>query len=316
MDKFHIKKISEINKNKLFRFYQNSFNYDNNNPDIYNWRYRSNFKNFEPLVLEIDGEICGHAGLIANDLKIKDKIKTGIWFTDFYIKEKYRSLGYGNLLTKAWMKICPIQITLCNEISLKIFKNMNWSYNNKFSRKLKIPSLINFIPILKQSKISSINTNNLIDLKLKEIDNQTISKIANESEQFLSRKSFGIVRDENWFKWRVLNCPYKKNILIFGYKDINIITELKTKNKLKFLNIIYISKPIDESLTNIFSGFIKSNRINFISYISKNDEYLQINFPWSRKLNFAFYAEDFSIKSLIKDTIDDIQYIDSDINFI
>ena len=193
---------------------------------------------------------------------------------------------------------------------------MNWSYNNKFSRKLKIPSLINFIPILKQSKISSINTNNLIDLKLKEIDNQTIYKIANESEQFLSRKSFGIVRDENWFKWRVLNCPYKKNILIFGYKDINIITELKTKNKLKFLNIIYISKPINESLTNIFSGFIKSNRINFISYVSKNDEYLQINFPWSRKLNFAFYAEDFSIKSLIKDTIDDIQYIDSDINFI
>ena len=316
MDKFHIKKISEINKNKLFRFYQNSFNYDNNHPDIYNWRYRSNFKNFEPLVLEIDGEICGHAGLIAIDLKIKDKIKTGIWFTDFYIKEKYRSLGYGNLLAKAWMKICPIQITLCNEISLKIFKNMNWSYNNKFSRKLKIPSLINFIPILKQSKISSINTNNLIDLKLKEIDNQTIYKIANESEQFLSRKSFGIVRDENWFKWRVLNCPYKKNILIFGYKDINIITELKTKNKLKFLNIIYISKPINESLTNIFSGFIKSNRINFISYVSKNDEYLQINFPWSRKLNFAFYAEDFSIKSLIKDTIDDIQYIDSDINFI
>ena len=31
-----------------------------------------------------------HAGLIANDLKIKDKIKTGIWFTDFYVKEKYR----------------------------------------------------------------------------------------------------------------------------------------------------------------------------------------------------------------------------------
>ena len=26
---------------------------------------------------------------LGNDLKIEDKIKTGIWFTDFYVKEKY-----------------------------------------------------------------------------------------------------------------------------------------------------------------------------------------------------------------------------------
>ena len=252
MSKFHIKKVSEIDKNKLFKFYQECFNYKNNNPDILNWRYRPGFKNFEPLVLEVDDEICGHAGLIANDLKIEDKIKTGIWFTDFYVKEKYRSLGYGKLLTKEWMKICPIQITLCNDFSLKIFKKMDWSYNNKFLRKTKISSLLNFIPIFKKSRILDININDLGDLKLEETNNQTISRIANESEKLLSEKSFGIVRNENWFKWRVLDYPEKKNIFIFSYKDTNIITEVKIKDNYKILNIIYVSKPIIKS-PNMFA---------------------------------------------------------------
>ena len=260
--------------------------------------------------------ICGHAGLIANDFKIKDKIKTGIWFTDFYMREKYRSLGYGKLLTQAWMKICPIQVTICNDISLKIFKKMDWSYNNKFLKKIKIPNLLNLIPTSRQSHISNINTDNLMDLKLEEVNNQIISKISNKSEQSLSQKLFGIVRDENWFKWRVLKCPYKKNIFIFSYREIDIITEVKIKKNFKILNIIYVSKPIKENLTSIFSNFIKINKINLVSYISKNNEFLNINYPLSRKLNFAFYAEDPAVKNLINENFNDLQFIDSDINFI
>ena len=315
MSKFHIKKISEIDKNRLFKFYQDSFNYKNNNPDILNWRYRPGFKSFEPLVLEVDEEICGHAGLIANDLKIKDDIKTGIWFTDFYVKEKYRSLGYGKLLTKEWMKICPIKITLCNDLSLKIFKKMNWSYNNKFLKKIKITNLLNFIPIFKKSKELEININNLGDLKLEDTNNQTISRVANESEKLLSGKSLGIVRDENWFKWRVLDYPEKKNIFIFRYIDTNIIAEIKIKDNFKILNIIYISRPMKINLLNLFSNFAKNNKINFISFISEKKELFNINTPWSRRLNFAFFAEDSSIEHLINE-FDNIQYIDSDIGFI
>ncbi len=316
MNNFHIKKISEIDKNRLLQFYQNSFNYKNNNLNIFNWRYRSGFSNFEPIVLVIDNEIRGHAGLIANDLKIDGKIKTGIWFTDFYIDKKYRSQGYGRLLTEAWMKICPIQITLCNHKSLKIFKKMNWTYNNKFLRQIEISNFLNFVPILNQLKISSISFDDIADLKIKEVDNHTISKIASESETILSQKSFGIIRDEKWFKWRVLNCPNKKNIYIFSYKEINIIAEVKIKNRFRILNIIYISKPIKIDLKNLFSNFNKKNKINFISYISKNNKSFNIDFPWSRKLNFAFYAENSSVKKLINDNFDDLQYIDSDINFI
>ena len=315
MSKFHIKKVSEIDKKKLLRFYQEFFDYKNNNPDISNWRYRPGFKSFEPLVLEVDEEICGHAGLIANDLKVKDDIKTGIWFTDFYVKEKYRSLGYGKLLTKEWMKICPIKITLCNDQSLKIFKRMNWSYNNKFLRKIKITNLLNFIPIFKKSKELEININNLGDLKLEDTNNHTISRLANESEKLLSGKSLGIVRDENWFKWRVLDYPDKKNIFIFRYIDTNIIAEIKVKNNFKILNIIYVSKPIKINLSNLFSNFAKNNKIHFISFISEKKKLFNINTPWRRKLNFAFFAEDSSIENVIN-KFDNIQYIDSDIGFI
>ena len=315
MSKFHIKKVSEIDKKKLLKFYQESFNFRSNDPDILNWRYRLGFKSFEPLVLEVNDEICGHAGLIANDLKIKDKIKTGIWFTDFYVKEKYRSLGYGKLLTKEWMKICPIKITLCNDQSLKIFKRMNWSYNNKFLRKIKITNLLNFIPIFKKSKELEININNLGDLKLKDTNNHTISRLANESEKLLSEKSLGIVRDENWFKWRVLDYPDKKNIFIFRYIDTNIIAEIKVKNSFKILNIIYVSKPIKINLSNLFSNFAKNNKINFISFISEKKKLFNINSPWKRKLNFAFFVDDSSIENLINE-FDNIQYIDSDIGFI
>ncbi len=316
MDKFHIKKISEIDKNKLIKFYQTSFSNNKTNLNIINWRYRSGFNNFEPIVLEINDEICGHAGLIANNFKIRDQIETGVWFTDFYVNKKYRSLGYGKLLTKAWMKICPLQLTICNKASLKVFEKMNWSYNNKFLKKLKIQKYLNFISILKRPEISNINTEDLGKLKLKETDNQTISKIANESEKFLSQKLIGIVRDEKWFKWRILDCPYKKNIFIFSHENVDFITEIKIKNNFKILNIIYVSQPTNINLSILFLNFIKSNKIDFISYISKENKFLNIDFPWSRKLNFAYNVKDSSIKNLIEQNFNDLQYIDSDVNFI
>ena len=114
MKKIHINKISEINRDKLINFYQKSFNFKNSGLENYEWRYRSGFCNYESLALTIDNQICGHAGLIPVKLKLNEKVETAIWFTDFFISPIYRSRGYGKLLTEDWMKICPTQITLCN----------------------------------------------------------------------------------------------------------------------------------------------------------------------------------------------------------
>ena len=58
---------------------------------------------------------------------------------------------------------------------------MNWSYNNKFLKKIRISNLLNIIPILKKSQILEMNINNLGELKLEETNDQTISIKTNES---------------------------------------------------------------------------------------------------------------------------------------
>ena len=123
--------ISEINKDKLLNFYQKSFNFEKSVLENYKWRYRSGYCNYDSLVLSVDNQICGHAGLIPVKLRIDEKVQTVIWFTDFFISPGFRSKGYGKILTEAWMKICPTQITLCNNESLRIFKKFN--SNNIFS---------------------------------------------------------------------------------------------------------------------------------------------------------------------------------------
>ena len=146
MSKIHINKISEINKDKLLNFYQKSFDFEKSVLENYEWRYRSGYSNYDSLALMVDNQICGHAGLIPVNLKINEKVQPVIWFTDFFISPGYRSKGYGKILTEAWMKICPIQITLCNNESLRIFRKYNWSYNNNFVRKIKFLIFIKFYP--------------------------------------------------------------------------------------------------------------------------------------------------------------------------
>ena len=316
MDKFHIKKISEIDEKKLLQFYQVSFQYEKSILDNYQWRYRSEFNEFEPLVLIIDDQICGHAGLIPIDLKMNDKKQKAIWFTDFYITSEHRSKGYGKLLAEEWMKICPIQITICNDQSLKVFKKLNWSNNNNYIRRLKFYNYLNIVPIFRRSDKSSFIKNELQDLKLEELNNKIITKLANLSEHNLFKKSVGLIRDENWFKWRILDCPYKKDIYIFNFNGNFIVTHIKLKNNLKILSIVYSSQPINSSISNLFLKFLKKNSIDFLSYISKEKKIFDFFLPWQRKLNFACHTQDKSVTNILNRDYDDVQFLDSDIDYI
>ena len=316
MDKFHIKKISEIDTKKLLQFYQVSFQYEKSILDNYQWRYRSEFNEFEPLILIIDNQICGHAGLIPIDLKINDKKQKAIWFTDFYITSEQRSKGYGKLLAEEWMKICPIQITICNDQSLKVFKKLKWSNNNSFVRRLKIYNYLNIVPTFRKLNKSSFIKDELQDFKLEELNNKTIAKMADLSEHNLLKKSVGLIRDENWFKWRILNCPYKKDFYIFNFKGNFIVVHIKLKNSLKILNIVYSSQPITSSIIKLFSKFSKKKGIDYLSYISNEKKIFDFFLPWQRKLNFACNTESRSDTNVLNKNFDDIQFLDSDIDYI
>ena len=314
--KFHIKKTSEIKKDKLVKFYLNTFQYEKSFAENYNWRYRTGFSEFEPLVLLINNEIYGHAGLIPIDINFQDKQKKAIWFTDFYINPKYRSEGYGKLLAQEWMKICPIRITICNDQSLNVFKKLGWYNSKKFTRRIKFNNYLKIMPIFRKLNHFDLVLNHQDNLKLLEINNSTITKLTTLNDTQLSKKSICIVRNENWFKWRLIECPYKKNIFIFECEENLFITHLRFKNNLKFLNVIYSSVPISNKISNIFMNFSKKNKIDYLSFISNEKRLLDNVFPWQRKLNFSFNSDDLDISRMLNEQFDDVQFIDSDIDFL
>ncbi len=316
MDKIQINKISEINKDKLIKFYQRSFNFEKSVLENFEWRYRLGLDNLEPLILIVNNEICGHAGLMPVDLKINNEVKRFIWFTDFYIIPELRNKGYGKLLTERWMKICPNQITLCNNKSLEIFKKFDWLHNNDFIRKIKILNYYKIFPIFRKKIQSKILVDKLGDIKLKEPTITTIKKIVSIEEKMLQKKNVGIIRDEKWFRWRILDCPYLKNIYIFENKNDYFITNIKIKNNLSILNIIYSTKIIDNECLGLFSEFVKRNQIDLISYVLKKDKMFSLNLPWKKQVNFAFFSNDKSIINALKNGLDDIKFIDSDIDYI
>jgi len=316
VEKIHIKKISEIDLDKLTRFYQKTFKYEKSVLDDYKWRYRANFNEYEPLVLIINDQICGHAGLIPIKIKINNKRENAIWFTDFYINPEHRSKGYGKLLTEEWMKICPIQITFCNDQSLKIFKKMNWSFNNKITKKIKFNNYFKLIPLFRKFNLPDFNLTRINNLKHIELNNANLDRIINLYNHQSSSESFSIVRDNSWFKWRLIDCPYRNKIHIFQFKDFFFITHIKFKNNFKFLNIIYSSTLITNEIKNIFSQFSKKNSIDYISYLTIEKNLSNDILPWNRKINFAYYAKDDAISNALRDHFNDVHLIDSDVDYL
>ena len=317
MEKFHIKKISEIDDKRLKEFYLRTFNFDKEVLENHLWRYRSGHNNFEPLALIIKDRICGHAGLIPVDIKINNKIEKSIWFTDFFVEKDYRSMGYGRILTESWMKICPTQITLCNEKSLKVFKKLNWSHNNNFILKRKIFNYLNIFPFFKSSKsINSFIEKSNGKLKVESIDNKIISKLIDISGVKNSSQKTALIKDESWFRWRIIDCPYKKDIFILKYKEKYMVIHVFKKNNLKRLNIIFTSENINSELLGLLSMFSKKNNIDYLSFVEKKNKFIDGFLPGQRNLNFAFYSNDVSTVNELKQNLSDIQYIDSDIDFI
>ena len=152
MIRYKIKKISEIDKDQLSNFYKKTY-YQRYKNLTSNWRwwYRVGHSEFEPLVLSMDQKIIGQAGLLPVDLKIKEKIVKAIWFIDFVILPEFRNKGFGKILTKEWMKICPNQITFCNNQSLKVFQKFGLKNNLTTKRLIKPINPLKFIPIINSS---------------------------------------------------------------------------------------------------------------------------------------------------------------------
>ena len=143
-----------------------------------------------------------------------------------------------------------------------------------------------------------------------------MSKIIEINDYNQMQQTSGILRDENWFKWRLIDCPYKKDIFILKIRDQYLVAHLRFKKNLKILNVVYSTSDITPQITNVLLKFLKENKIDLFTFISNKKGFFDSLIPGQKNLNFAFYSKDKNILNDLNKEIDDIQYIDSDLDYI
>jgi hypothetical protein len=333
MQDYHIDLISNVKKEDLHEFYNISFQ-DRNKILINNWKwiYRSGYLNYEPiLLLNNKKKIIGQAALIPAKISYKDIIYPSVWFVDFVILKEFRGKGLGEYLTKQWMKICPNQITYCNDSSLKIFKKLGWQ-DSKTSKRIALPvNYLKFIPIIKKynftvlekfflrKKENKLNTIPLISPKLLIEDKNKIINFFSR-KKIISSDNLQILRDEDWFVWRFFDCPYNKNIYYFEYENNFTIVHIFKTNNIKRLNILYFfctDYSKEDYLFLIIYKWALTNSIDLLwansndqNFINKLKEFFKVISV--KPLLFASYSSDELINKTLKNGINNICAADSD----
>ena len=328
MQTYKISKISQIEKNQLSDFYRETYHKRYKSlTNNWRWWYRVGHSKFEPLILLLDNKVIGQAGLLPVDLNIlKEKVEA-IYFVDFAILPKYQRKGFGQILTKEWMKICPNQITFCNDKSLKVFKKLGWKNDLSTKRLSKPINILKFLPVLKSFKFNFIDQS--LRHLIKKRYNRKISispykisdnfKIINDSlklkKNSTNNEFASIIRDEKWLNWRLMECPYKKDIYFFEYKNNFAIVHIFF-NYVKRLNILYTYStdlPLENELFILIINWALNNDIDFVWAINKNTE-LNSFFPkiLNKSLQFASWSSDKKTFKKLGNGLLDLQGIDTD----
>ena len=329
MKNYIIKKISAINENQLLEFYNKVYsNLRNMSGKNLKWYYRVGYNVFEPIVIIVEDKIIGHAGLIPGEIENKGKKYSVIWFTDFIILPEYRLKGYGKILTEEWMKICPHQVTFCNDFSLKIFKKLKWKCNFLVNRNIYTINPFKVMPVIKNFGLNTADNltryflkKNLKEKKLikpEEISTRIIQNLV-KSEKEKKLNTASIARDESWFRWRLIENPYRDDIYFFEDGGEFIIAHIFNQGKIKRLNILYSNSTNNKE--GIFKTVIKwsiENKIDFIWYLNskfKNSNNFFSIF-YKKNLNFAFNSSSSDLSEALDKGLVNAQGIDSDIDYI
>ena len=331
MLRYKINKISEIGTDKLSDFYKKIYHKRHKSlTSNWHWWYRVGYSEFEPLILSIDNKIIGQAGLLPVDLNIFESKVPAIWFVDFAILAEFQGKGFGQILTKEWMKICPNQITFCNNLSLRVFKKFGWNNNLSTKRLVKPINTLKFFPIIKKFKLNFLNNKLRNFIKKKYNRNVLISsykinnnfKIINDSfkiKKIIKNNEFAeIIRDEKWLHWRLIECPYKRDIHFFEHKNNFAIVHIFSIENIKKLNILYTyttDQPQENELLILIINWAINNDIDLVWAVNKNLEFENI-FPklLSKPVIFASWSSDKKISKTLQNGLLDPQGIDSDID--
>ena len=333
---YNIISISKVKIDQLSEFYKKVFkNRYKTLTNHWKWWYRSNYLGYEPIILITDNKVVGQAGLIPIKIQIEKEILPAIWFVDFAVLSEYQGLGLGKILTKEWMNICPNQITFCNDRSLRIFKKFGWAENNYTKRLVRPINPIKWLPFFKKFELNIFGTvyKNLLKKKFKEInliqpyslkDNYKILFDSFKKKQNQNIVFPKIFRDEDWLNWRLMECPFKKNIYFFECRENFAIVHIVKTENIKRLHILYTfylnSSEEGHLLSSIFKWALY-NSVDLVWANSNNGELIKkseriFTNHFTKSMNFASWSSDKKIYEKLRLGLSNSQGIDSDNDII
>ena len=327
--KYKINKISEIATDQLSEFYKKTY-YKRYKSLTSNWRwwYRVGYNELEPLILSIDNKVIGQAAYLPINLNILGNIVPAIWFVDYAVLPEFKGKGLGKILSKEWMKICPNQMAICSDDSLRVLKKLGWKDNYTTKRLARPISTLKFLPILKNLKLNFVNRTLRYFIKKKYSRNISINpykisdnfKIIDDSfklRKIVKNNEFAeIIRDEKWLHWRLIECPYKKDIYFFEYKNNFTIVHIFLIENIKKLNILYTYSADKLQENELFVQIINwsiNNNIDLVWAVSRNTDFENI-FPkiFNKPLQFASWSSDEKIFKTLQNGLSNLQGIDTD----
>ena len=327
--KYKINKISEIATDQLSEFYKKTY-YKRYKSLTSNWRwwYRVGYNELEPLILSVDNKVIGQAAYLPINLNILGNIVPAIWFVDYAVLPEFKGKGLGKILSKEWMKICPNQMAICSDDSLRVLKKLGWKDNYTTKRLARPISTLKFLPILKNLKLNFVNRTLRYFIKKKYSRNISINpykisdnfKIIDDSfklRKIVKNNEFAeIIRDEKWLHWRLIECPYKKDIYFFEYKNNFTIVHIFLIENIKKLNILYTYSADRLQENELFVQIINwsiNNNIDLVWAVSRNTDFENI-FPkiFNKPLQFASWSSDEKIFKTLQNGLSNLQGIDTD----
>ena len=345
MLKHKITKISDIEQSQLYEFYKRVY-FDRHKSLTNNWQwwYRHGYSKYESLIILSDEKVIGQAGIQPVDLKIKNEKFLGVWFLDFAILPEFRGKGLGKILTKKLMETCPHIITFCNEKTLSIVKDFGWKQNTTDENSLIDLSIfrlarpinpLKFLPILNKFEIKFADTIFRKNIKKKlnplNLDKPIINpkKVEDNynviNESFKKRKVTNvenqpqILRDEKWLNWRVMECPYKKDLYFFEYKNNFAIVRIFVNKNVKRLNILFsyfTDQNEDSALFHLIMNWAVDNNIDLVWTIRRVTIDVENYFSnkFKKPLTYASWSSDKNIFEVLKNGPYNSMGIDSDID--
>lgn len=299
------------------------------------WWYRSGeFSGIEPIAALRDGRMVGQAGVIPEKLEMGGVVTTAIWFIDFAVVPECQGLGLGKQLTRAWMALCPNQITFCNDRSMRIFRKFGWHESFQSHRcaapihplrvlEARVPRLGLPRAVRDSARLARASS---LWLRGRLRHAPVLAPEALDPSRLWDLMKAGgprpaadlaVHRDEQWVDWRFARNPFLREHLLFRHAGAFGVARAFLSSGLRRFHILYVDGPegADIALYHAMTRWAFDRGMDLV-WMNTNEPALLPRLkgflPSQAPIRFASFSEDTELRERLKSGIRGLQAVDGD----